>query len=304
MAIFIDNTVWLGYVNGVESEALSFSALYANDEDFEIISIPKVLINWTIKENIIGYRNIYKIRIQNITYAQRTFLYKFIQAAIQSITMNDESHFVKCRDKELNLDLLDNYIGNLVLEMELEDASITNVPTPTFPQGMTSNSYGYSSPSELGTTVLLSYNYGSGDTKRFFRVNKITTYKAEILDKRWKYVDYNNGYKRLGFRLMFDIDFGGFGLGQTQIGLQDDRNWLKEFVLAPTKRIEGYGQYIAEVVNDFNTVSYDLIGGIIYGKTTRLQFKAKELATTIPLETSFFQLDSGTLGILDQNVLG
>jgi len=299
MSVFVSNSVTLTY--GSTSQA--FTALFADDDNFEIDSLMKERLDKTLLETIKGYRDLYSVRIQNITSAQRLFLYQFIQSEDQSITIFGNTLDVNLRDRELNLDLLDGYIDNIVLTMQFEDRLITVPTTPSRSQGVTTGSAGYSSiASGSGTVVTLFYDYGSGNTGRTFRVNRVTSYKAEILQKTWKYLDSNNGYKKLGYRLLFDIDFGGFGLGQTQAQLQDDRDWLKEFVLAPTKRIEVYSQYFADVVNDFNEVQYGYIGNSIYGKTVQLGFKAKDLATNAP----FAPTDQAIFDFVltDQTILG
>jgi len=297
MSEFVSNSVVLTY--GATSS--TFTALSAEDENYEIVSIPQQLIDWSLVENIVGHRNIYTVRIQSITSAQRLFLYAFIQSSDQYVTINGNLYTVYLRDPALMLDLLDGYIGNVVLTMEFEDRTITRPSTPSRTQGITTSSVGYSSTaSGSGTIVTMIYNYGSGDTKRIFRVDTVQCFKADILDKRWQYVDRNNGYKRLGYRLNFDIDFGGWGLGQSQTQLLDDRAWLKEFVLAPTKRIEVFDQYLGDVVNDFGDVRWGYKHNIIYNKTIRLNFKAQSLATNMPLSPSGqFILDSSTQGILD-----
>ena len=303
MAIFVSNSVTLEY--GSTSQA--FTALSCDDESFEIVSLPKERLDKTLLENIIGYRNIYNIRVQQITSAQRNFLYNFIQSDDQAVTINGVSHDVNLRDADLMLDLLDGYIDNVVLTMEFEDRAIVsqfdffaNFVSRT--QGVTDNSAGYSSVGNtVGTDVILTYNYFGTDTGRRFRINSINFYKANIIDKRWEYVDRNRGFKRLGYRLLYDIDFGNFGLGQTQAQLADDRAFLKEFVLAPNKYISGNTVYLNNVVNDFDEVRYSFIGSP-YSKTTRLQFKAQSLATNIPTTTTFI-MDSGQ-GILDTNTLG
>lgn len=305
MSVFVSNSVTLTY--GQTSQV--FTALIADDESYEIIRLLKERIDKTLLETIVGYRNIYNIRIQSVTASQRLFLYQFIQSDSQKVTINGVEHDVNLRDGQLMLDLLGGYIGNVVLTMELEDKVLTVPSEPARSQGVTTASAGYGNTSSgSGTIVTLFYNYGKDSrdvTGRTFRVNRVDSYKADIIDKRWNYVDFNNGYKRLGYRLNFFIDFGGFGLGQTQAQLQDDRDWLKEFVLAPYKYIEVYGQYIGGVVNDFDDVRYSYIGGSIYGKTTALNFKQKSLMTNNPVSPeSQFILDSPTQGILDQNVLG
>lgn len=303
MSAYVSNSVILGY--GSSPTYLTLDALFADDESFEIVSLPKKRLDWTLLENIIGYRRIYTIRVQQITASNRNYLYYFIQSETQTVTINGSSHNVKLRDSELMLDLLDGYIGNVGLTMEFEDETIT-VPTQTFTAGITTSSAGYSSTaSGSGTIVTLVMNYGSGDTKRIFRVNTVTALKADILDRRWEYIDKNRGVKKLGYRLNFFIDFGGFGLGQTQAQLQDDRDWIKEFVLAPSKRIEVFDQYLGDVVNDFDEVRYGYIGGSIYHKTVQLNFKQQGLQTNLPVNPSgAFILDSSTLGTLDNNILG
>ena len=303
MSEFVSNSVVLTY--GVT--ASTFTALFAEDENFEIVSIPKQRLDWVILENIVGHRNIYNVRIQSITTTQRDFLYNYIQSDDQYVTINGTLRTVYLRDKELMLDLLDGYIENVVLNMEFEDRTITRPAiNVSRTQGITTSSAGYASTaSGKGTVVTMIYNYGSGDTKRIFRVDMVKSYKADILDHRWNYVDRNNGYKRLGYRLNFTIDFGGWGLGQTQTQLFDDRTWLKEFITAPTKRIEVFDQYIGDVVNDFSEVRFTYIGNNIYNKTLQLNWKAQALATNLPVSPSGqFILDSETLGTLDSNILG
>lgn len=303
MSVFVSNSVTLGY--GSTPTTQTFTALFADDESFEIVSLPKMRLDWNLLENIIGYRKLYLVRIQQITAIQRNYLYNFIQSSTQTVTINGVEHSVKLRGQELMLDLIGGYIGNVGLTMEFEDDTIT-VPSQTFTAGITTLSAGYASTATgSGTVVTLVCNYGSGDTKRVFRVNTVHAFKADILDKRWEYIDKNRGVKRLGYRLNFFIDFGNFGLGQTQSQLQDDRNWLREFVLAPTKRVEVFDQYVGDVVNDFDEVRYSYLNNSIYGKTVQLGFKQQGLQTNLPVSPSgIFILDSETQGTLDHNILG
>jgi len=299
MSVFVSHSVVLTY--GSTSE--TFNALFADDEDYEIIRLLKDRIDRTILETIIGYRNIYRIRIQGITSAQRLFLYQFVQSSSQSVTINGSSHNVNLRDTQLHLSYLSGYVGNVELTMEFEDATLTRVTTPSRYQGTTTSSVGYTSTATgVGTVVTLFYDYGSGNTGRTFRVNSVIGIGADIVDKRWEYIDHNNGYKRLGYRLNFEIDFGGFGLGQTQAQLLDDRTWLKEFVLAPSKRVEVYGQYFADVANDFDEVRYGHIGNNIYNKTIQLGFKSKMISGLAPLDPADQLIFDFVL--TDENILG
>jgi hypothetical protein len=286
----------------------AFTALLTEDENFEIVSTPKKRLDWTLIENIWGYRKIYAIRVQQITEADRDFLFGFIQSVTQYITINGVSTIeVYLRDKELLLDLLNGYSGNLVLNMEFEDRALTVIAEPARTSGVTTSSVGYKSATE-GVTVTLGYNYGKDGkdiTKRVFRVKSVSSNKADIEDIRWEYIDKNNGYKRLGFRLNFEIDFGTFGISQSQTELFDDRTWIKEFILAPSKRIEVFGQYIADVVNDFDVVEWSYNGGNIFSRTIKLNFKQRFLGTGQPLKPEEqFILDSPTSGILNSNTLG
>jgi hypothetical protein len=308
MSVFVSNSVTLSYGDS-PAVATVFTALFADDESYEIVRLVKERIDKAILETIVGYRNIYNIRIQSVTAAQRLFLYQFIQSDDQKVTINGSAHDVNLRDGQLMLDLLNGYIGNVTLTMEFEDRVLTTPPDPTREQGVTTSSAGYANTSTgTGTVVTLYYNYGKDGkdvTGRTFRVNRVDSYKADIVDKRFSYVDWNNGYVRLGYRLNFFVDFGNFGLGQTQDQLQEDRVWLKEFVLAPMKRIEVFGQYVGDVVNDFDEVRYSYIGNSIYGKTTALNFKQKSKSTNAPVTPeSQFILDDADYGVLDTNVLG
>lgn len=282
----------------------TFTALLAEDDDISLVKITKQRIDWTIIETIVGYRYVYSIRLNKITEAQRQFLYLFIQSEEQYVTINGVVHQVNLIDRELNLDLLNGYIGNVVLSMKFEDVSLS-APAANIGRtpGVVTASAGYSNTaSGTGTVITLYYYYGANMYGRVFRVNSVNCYGAEILDRRWKYLDFNNGYKRLGYRLLFDIDFGNFGIGQTQSQLQDDRDWIKEFVTAPRKRIEVFNGYIADVVCDFDEVKYHYIGNSVYGKTTQLRFKQKNLATNIPTAPG----DQPILDFVltDQNILG
>lgn len=302
MSVFVSNSVVLRYA----STSMTFDALFADDENYEIISLPKKRIDWMLLENIIGYRTIFNVRLHMVSQAQRAFLYNFIQSSDQYVTINGVETSVFLRDDTLALDMVDGYIGNISLELEFEAKSITRITSATQAVGTTSASAGYkSTASGVGTVVTLAMNYGDGDVKRVFRVNSVLSYKADILDKRWTYIDKNNGVRRLGYRLNFEIDFGVFGFGQTQVQLQEDRDWIKEFVLAPSKRIEVFDQYLGDVINDFDNVQYDLIGGIIYNKSLKLSFKQQGLQTNLPVApSSVFILDSETQGTLDHNILG
>jgi hypothetical protein len=289
MSVFVSNSVVLTYDTSISQ---TFNALFAGDDNFDIISLPKQRIDWMLIENIIGYRNVYNVRFNLVTTAQKNFLYNFIQSGSQQVTINGSIHNVKLRDSELALELIDGYIGNIGLELEFEDDEITE-PHSVYRlwEGYTSSSAGYDGSNNLtGTIAILSYAYSATElshkTKRRFRINSVYSCRSDILDKRWEYLDKNNGVRKLGYRRNVEIDFGCFGLGHTPNTIQDDMDFIKDFILAPSKQIEVLGEYVTDVVNDFSEVRYSYLNNNIYGKTLRLNFKQKQLQTNLPLESA------------------
>jgi hypothetical protein len=285
MSVFVSNSVTLIIPTPYEQQV--FNALFAEDDNFDIISLPKQRIDWALLENIVGYRNVYNVKFHLITTAQKNFLYRFIQSESQQIIINGTTHTVKLRDSELALELLDGFIGNIGLELEFEDDTLTVYEYGLQSwEGFATNSAGYFASGSTGTVVTLKYNYGDLDTQRKFRVNSVYSCKSDILDKRWEYLDKNNGVHRLGYRRTVEIDFGCFGLGHTPTSSQEDRDWIKSFILAPNKQIDVTGEYVTGVVNDFNEVRYSYVGNNIYNKTLQLSFKQKQLQTNLPVESA------------------
>jgi hypothetical protein len=144
-------------------------------------------------------------------------------------------------------------------------------------------------------------NWGAGNISRNFTVNLADCYSVSVDRKEFDFLDEEMGRVNNGMRTMFNIDFGTFGYNDTAETLEDDLDWVKTFVLAPSKTIEVYNIYKAEVVNAFDTLTVGYVGGFVMAKTLSLQFIGRSLQENQIPESNTFTLDSDTLGILDSN---
>jgi len=145
----------------------------------------------------------------------------------------------------------------------------------------------------------MTMNWGSGDIIRNFTVNLANIYSVKIEKKDFTHLDESLGRTTFGFRPMCQIDFGTFGYSPTPESIEEDLAWIKNFVLAPSKRIEVYEVFQAEVANDFNEIRVGYSEGFIFAKTLSLSFVGKSLQQNQSRAQGVFTLDDDTLGILD-----
>jgi hypothetical protein len=297
MSVWTTNTITLGYESTNEMtfsspQTRAFTAQLINDDSFQLLRIQDQLLNWELVEKIIGYRYIYNVRLFNLSAADKTYLYQFVQSDTQTIAFGTGTLNVRLRDPNIAIEYIDGFAGATSLNLEFEDATLT---VPSAPSVTIDNSVGYTVLAGTGNIVKLSFNYGSGTTSRNFRIASVTSYPVEVQRKEVKYIDWNNECKSLGIREIFDIDFGYFGIGQTETQRQNDRDWIRNFVLAPEKYIFVPGQYSAQVVCDFDEVRYDMSGGNVFLKTTQLRFRGKTIQSSLASVTTPFILDTTTL---------
>ena len=300
----IDYTSGAGTVTGgILAKGKELDTFFADDESFEIISKKKqTLAQWTTLENILGYRTIIDVRTAELTTVERQFLYQFAISDYQYCYINSTFYTVYLMSPSIVARLISGYFSAVSVDLEMVSKTLTIFTTPTF-SGNT-DSVGYKANNPNGTNITLGMNYGSGTINRNFTVAIAQPYDVEIQRRDWTYLDDNLGRVTLGFKGSVFIDFGTFGYGQTEAQLDDDRQFLKEFILAPSKTITVKNNYIINVVNDFSDVRYSYLSNFIYAKTIQLSFKGKSIQTLQATDGSTFVLDDNTLGLLDSNVLG
>jgi len=288
---------------GVLSIGKKISVLFADDESFEIIAKPKQrLAQWSAIENIAGYRKIISIKTEALSDSQRKFLYRLSISETQYCVVNSVFYSVYLSNDNLSAELIHGYFSAISFSIEFKTKTYTRALSTSF-SGDT-NSYGYYAGSPTGTRVNLSFSYGGSNVSRNFVVNLVNVYGLDIQKKSWEYIDWSEGRKTFGIKSTVIIDFGTFGFSQTESQMQDDRDFIKDFVLAPSKRITAYGLYVVDVVNDFTDVKYSYLEDFIYGKTIVLSFKGKSIQTNLVEDNSSFVLDDNSLGILNENILG
>lgn len=298
----IDLTSGAGVLeDGTFSLCKEFDTYHSDNENMMIVGKPKTTISKSIIENIIGKRTILDIDLQPLTEAERLFMYQFVKsdqqrAEVFGIIYSD----VVLMEQDALLELIEGLFFATGLKFSLVDRSVTARSVGSYTAG-TTNSSGYKSSSADGTRVKLTMNWGAGDISRNFTVNLADCYSVSVDRLEFEFLDEQYGRVNNGFRTMFNIDFGTFGYNDTAETLQADLDWIKTFVLAPSKTIEVYNIYKAEVVNAFDTLTVGYIGGFVMAKTLALQFIGRSLQQNQIPESNTFTLDSDTLGILDSN---
>lgn len=198
---------------------------------------------------------------------------------------------VRVIDEDMAIELFGGFVEAPSLILEFEDASLTSVSTTRPPHRAVSNtnSANYIETSKKGVTTNLIYNYGDGEVARNFSLNLADSYSLKNQREDFEYIDRNRDRKNLGFYQLFNLEFGAFGT-QAQITKQDDIEWLKEYCLAPTKKISIYGLLDSDsVICDFDEVTYEQVGSVTYGKSTGLRFLTKDMQTTNLLFPEYWQ---------------
>lgn len=189
---------------------------------------------------------------------------------------------VRVIDEDMAIELFGGFVESPSLILEFEDATLTAVPTtkPEHRAVSSTNSANYIETSKKGVTTTLAYNYGGGEVGRNFNLNLAESYSLKNEREDFEYIDRNRDRKNLGFYQLFNLEFGAFGR-QGQITKQDDIEWLKEYCLAPTKKITIYDLPDSDnVICDFDEITYEQVGSVTYGKSTGLRFLTKVMQTT------------------------
>jgi len=121
-------------------------------------------------------------------------------------------------------------------------------------------------------------NWGDGDISRNFTVNLADPYSVQLERKDFEFLDDSLGRVNFGLRQMFRIDFGTFGFSDTPTTINADLAWIKTFCLAPSKSIEVYNVYQAQIVNDFDEINVGYIDGFVFALILlAYNFKPKDL---------------------------
>lgn len=251
----------------------------AEDDSFVIECLKKQrLYLLTDMEKFIGWKRKIAVKFKPLSSADLSFLNAFCvdSANLMTVTINGNLYNVQLENKSLSLRLIRNYIGAQTISWTFTETNLNRTLTRTYSLG-TTVSYDDIDPSafgshQVGTSVQLKYNYGDGNVIRQFHVSLINSLDAELQRKNYTYIDYDNNVVNLGKKSIINIDFGTFSR-ETEAQKQDDRDWIKEFILAPTKSI--IQPTISEifVANGFTEVNYTLVNGIIYGKSLSISFK-------------------------------
>lgn len=296
----IDNTDGSGTVaGGYMWFALQVSTYSGDDEDIQIIGKRKVRIDKVIRENILGYKTVISIQTEPLTDAQKTFLYSFVISDYQMCSIfNVDYTDVILQDRQIALDLIDGYFQAVGVPLTMIDRNVRFANPSAYT--VDSDSVGYYSGSPNGCRVKLTMNWTGTEVSRNFTVNLAQPYKVSIEAEEWDNVDDSQGKETHGFRPSCFIEFGTFGFN-TEAGLQDDILWLKNFCLAPSKRITVYGIYEMQVSNDFDSLNFSYIGGYLFNRTISLNFIGTSIQQSQVSNSNIFTLDDDTLGLLDSD---
>lgn len=281
MSVFTNTTITLSHTAGGSRQ---FVVNSVEDDSFRIINKNKQLLNWSAKEYLLGHIFIISVRFRPLSDEEREYLYRFCVGEYKgrTIIVNGVTYNVELVDEEMSINLLENYIDAQTLTLELRESTINRVTTPSRTQGVLTQSQGYrASFSQKGTYLKLGYDYGSGLTEREFLVAKIDSFSSGMQRRNFTYIDDEDDYTPLGRKRRFAVEFGTLPM-QTPAQQQDDRDFIREFCLAPYKELTTTEQSTASgdttiVVNGFDEVRYELFGGNIYGKMLTLNFIEKEV---------------------------
>lgn len=186
---------------------------------------------------------------------------------------------------DLSVELFSGYIEAPSLTLEFEDDLLTTIPTtrPSYRLASETDSETQVSSTKKGVSINLKYNYGDGEVSRNFNVDLADSYSIQNEQEEFEYIDNNRERKLLGYYQLFNLDFGVMGR-QSMILQQDDIEWVREFCLAPTKKIYISGLPDSEsVICDFDEINYELVSSTIYNKALQLNFTAKNLQTNTNL---------------------
>ncbi len=309
MSVFTTLIVTLKYGSGAVSR--DFTVARVEDDSFKITRLlKKGLFLWTEFEKFIGWRRIITVRFRVLSAADLSYLLAFCIDAdnLMQIIVNGITYNVQLVYPQLSLSLLDNYIHGRVIEWKFTEALLNRTIGRTYAVGSSVSGNDknllnpFASVARNGTCVQLTYNYGDGDVTRQFYVNLVNSLNTEIQRKNFEYIDYDSNVVNLGQKVLTIINFSPGGAA-TEAEKQDDRDWIREFCLAPTKIITPSGGFTSQVVNDFEEVNYTMEGGLIYGKSTQLAFRQCANTNVVPViyGTDELILDEGTL---DEQKLG
>ena len=277
MSVFTSTTITLGYGSGPTTRDFSISR--AEDDSFVVVCLKKQkLYLLTDRETFIGWKRKISITFKPLSSSDITFLKAFCVDAsnLMTITMNGNTYNVQLENKSFSIALIQNYYLAQKISWIFTETSLNRTLTRTYSVG-TTVSYDDINPAafsshQLGTSCQLKYNYGDGNVIRQFHVNLVNDLDYELQRKDFQYIDYDTNVVNLGKKNLINIDFGTFSR-ETEAQKQDDRDWIKEFILAPTKSISVPGGSFISVANGFTEVNYSLVSGIIYGKALSLSFK-------------------------------
>lgn len=295
----IADTSGSGTIGGGQfSKSKEIDVSHSDNTNIQLIGKKKTRLDQVILENLIGYKTILEITTEELDDDEKIFMYQFAKSDTQraevfSVVYSD----VLLQDKGLTADLIQNYIRAVGVSMILVERDLTLGVTGYSP-GETSSS-GYYSLSPLGTRLKLTMNWGAGEIIRNFTVNLANIYSIMVERKDWDFLDEGSGRSTFGFRPMCQIDFGTFGYNDTPTTLEADISWVKNFCLAPSKRIEVIGGFIADVVNDFDEIRVGYVDGFIFSKTLSLAFIGRSIQDNQIDSTGIFTLDDDAFGLLD-----
>lgn len=286
---------------GYFSKVKEINVYHSDNENIIIAGKKKTRIDKTILENIIGYKPVLNIVTEPLSLAEKKFMYQFAQSDVQRAEVFSNLYSdVILQDSELTMDLIENYILAVGVTIELHGRNYTTSNSTDYDLGSTDSS-GYKVTAPLGTRLKLTMNWGGGDISRNFCCNLANIYSIAIERQEWEHLDESAGRTTMGFRPMVQIDFGTFGYSATAQDICDDIAWLKNFVLAPSKYIDVYEVFQANITNDFDEIRVDYVDGFVFAKTLSLSFVGKSLQQNQVDGTGVFTLDDDTLGILDSD---
>lgn len=276
MSVHTTNYVTLQY----GSNTLTILVRYVEDDSFRIVQLNKIGVKkWEALQTIIGWKKVISIGFPPVTDEQRQFLSGFCMDPDDSCKIKIEGiqFDIRLVDPKLNLSFLDGQADALSVNWVLVEKALRRDLSRTYDLGTTTSATAL----KLGYNVILSYDYGDGAVSRQFFSESCNSFEIEIQRKEWEYADYDEAVANLGRKIVTEIVIGVNGLG-TASQQQDDRDWMREFILAPSKMITPVAGIESAVTNDFDEVSYEMEDGFVGAKALALKFKEVETSTSIP----------------------
>lgn len=262
------------------SSELWINAVSVDDDSFVLVRDSKQAVYlWQAVEKIRGWRRKVKVSFVGFSEVERVFMGNFLMCLddSRSITVEGTEYFVRFRNPRLAVSLWADLMDVNSAVWELIEKSVNRTLERTYDVGTTDSA----TAAVLGHNLVMTYDYGDGEVSRRFRCDSFNSLDLELQRREWSYADGEPGERSLGLKTLTDVDLGCNALGSPD-DKQDDRDWVREFLLAPTKTVSPVGGVESTVVLLSDEVDYDLEDGSGDTKSLKMQFKSVETSQSVP----------------------